>query len=270
MMLTTIKQLSTASAIAVGALSATAITARADGPSDPSAIEILGFHLGMTPDEVKANATANVESAVIEVKQGNLSRGTYKSEEMVFGVEVSTGRDKHVVPVVNQEYLYFVFDQRAPYKTISIHRSRGFTLDTAPEMANFKESLFQKYGRPVGSEISSGIDDNMIWTYDSKITYRPKTWGECLSQLGGMDYIGSLRGGQFNPDPVFDKCGTWMKITVRPLKENPQLVGQLDIAINDIRARRETELFTVDMLKKGAEGSAASEKATAASKRAPL
>jgi len=276
-MISSIKRhLSVASIIATSTIYIS-IPARADGARDPYTLEILGFHLGMTPDEVKQTASVKIDDAAFDIRQGPLSMGTYKSAPLVFGVGVSSGRDKHVGDQPDQERLFFVFDQRKPYKTLYIRRVRTFSQEKAPTISQLSSSLADKYGQAAGNETNSSYgQQKYIWTYNSIFKYMPRDPGNtltCLNTLSESGFAGgALFGGSFrsDPEPKFAQCGTWMQAIVGALKTNPDLVGRLEIEIGDIKSLRESDLFTMDMMKKGAEGTAADEKAKAAANKAPL
>jgi len=265
-----------ASALACGLWLVGSLAGWAQAPTDPSKVDIMGFHLGMVPDEVKQVATAKIPSVAFDIRQGTLSMGTYKTQPLVFGVEASTGRDPGLGVQPGKDYLFFVFDQRPPYKTVSIIRKTAFTQDAAPTIKQMIASLTEKYGQPAGIEDLVGGQTKIVWTYDSKVKFEPKknmTHLGCTLAIGQMGEAGALFQGSFgirNDGTGSPDCGTWMAITIRASGINPQIVGNFDVEIGDMKAMRESIQYTLDTLKKGAEGSAADERTRAAGNKPNL
>jgi hypothetical protein len=263
-------------AIAASVMVATATAARAEPLKDPYAVDILGFHLGMVPDEVKKVAPEKLKSPDFRVNQGSLSLNNYRSpEQSVFGVEVSEGRDTFTYQK-NQERIYFVFDQRPPYKARYIRRERWFDQETAPSIRKFMADIQEKYGPASGSEDNGKL---LIWTYGSDIKAPAgssigKPSHACLWEgiFPNGSFALSLYQGQFssNPNEAFASCGTWMMMRVQALSEDHDLVGVLDMAIGDVKALRESDMFTFDALRKAAADDAAKRINTKEQRKSPL
>ena len=65
-------------------------------------------------------------------------------------------------------------------------------------------------------------------------------------------------------------CGTFMKVTMTPLAENPSMVGQLDVALGDMPALIESNAYMFGILKNGADNNAKSEQQKGNQRKAPL
>jgi hypothetical protein len=258
------------SAIVASALSPMSTSARAQASPDPSAVDVLGFRLGMTPDEVKSLGTAKITDAVFDVKQGTLSMGSYKTPPIVFGVRIAP---KDTINPTDKEIIKITFDTRPPYKTIDISRHRVYSQDNAGELNQTIEALISKYGRPVGRQEAAWTA--LYWSWNSAFSYNhfnDSKSTQCILSLSEINLAGQLFGGAVseNRDASLSKCGVWMEVRLVPMSKNPALLEQIFVDYGDVSAMRASELSILDTLKTGAAAAAAGERAKAAKKKPEL
>ena len=224
--------------------------ARAESPKDSGSIDVLGFKIGMPSDKVRELASKSIKDATFEVQQGTLSLGKYKSPEMVFGIEVSSGRDNHYQALPNQEFVFFVFEQKEPYKTIWLSRKHVYAENDTSTVSNMVAALTEKYGKA-----DSGTAMDMFWTFASE---KAPSATACQNAINILGFAGNLYHGQFanNPDERIQNCGTWMRAQIRPLASNKELVGSIEVTLGDVTAMRKSMIYTFDFLKKNADAAA--------------
>ena len=184
----------------------------------------------------------------------------------------------------NGEKVHFVYDTKPPHNVLFIDRTRKFSLDTALTLANMISSLEKKYGEPVAVK-----DDNawhthtMYWSAGASVAFKPDdSSGQsyvCQDNMRALDMHvvgGSLPSDLFhgrisNTAPKgLSNCGTFMKVTMTPLAENPSMVGQLDVALGDMPALIESNAYMFGILKNGADNNAKSEQQKGNQRKAPL
>lgn len=263
-------------------LSATAH--RAAAAEDGHAIEILGFQLGMSPDQVASNAKANLKDAVISPRAGTLILDSYKMPEIPFGADIKEGETTAWYGTPNAEYMKFTYSLDENPKVIYISRYRKFDKDTAPAIDTFLKAVISKYGKPVFEDHrGEGTPYLLTWNYGASVKRTPGysndniLFGNCntwVSVSFGQNPFAAMEKGDvnFGQDDLraYPRCGTTMTLSVIPMPPDNVLALAIEFDIGDFKALVASHDGIWKRLKAGAAAAAQSLKTKGADKSPKL
>jgi hypothetical protein len=270
------------------------ITASVTETQQVLAIDILGLHLGMTPDESVKIARNNIKDSAAIVYKGNLKMEEFTSEPMVFGAKITRNIDNWGAA----EDIGLVFSTKPKNELIFITRRKNFEAPDEETMliSTLKNSLIEKYGQPSYEKKFEGVSlmvtHNMYWVYEPSIKI------ESDPSLGHQIFGLGARDQPCGPDPsitllemegaseaqttfYFDgdikksmthksKCGAWLKVSIRSSQKDAQLAAWLFVAFGDYKELGESYLYAMNVLEKGAAEIAAAKRANAAENKPQL
>jgi hypothetical protein len=246
------------------------------------ALDILGLHLGMSPDEAVKVVKDNIKSSTASVYKGTLNMGAFTSDPLLFGGQIIRN-----IPNETFEEVRLIFSLKPDNKLIGISRDTRFKADDSTTITTLETSLIEKYGQPtaigkLGFEpFPPDAQRQLIWTYNSTIPVEPNTWPQgsgnaCLDtmQVGFSDLAHYLYDGSLTKLPdnqvSLSNCGTWMRVEISPNRANNQLVSTMSVTFVDLKELSESYLYVMSLLQKGASDRAAAEISKAAGNKPQL
>lgn len=198
---------------------------------DASTFDVLGFKLGMTPDQVEQTLKATVPDINIEREEGTLSLRGYTTDNLLFGFDANQPRDSEG----NSQSFRFTFDVTNNGRLLNIYRHVEFAKSKSPSVDTLKSSLTEKYGAPV-----TRPDTNALYWYANAdpSVFKPSFPSFCPVHV--IDSAGNAfhqtHGNFDDPGKRDIKCGIWMKVEFETYNNNDRMVNTLDIGYGDITA----------------------------------
>ena len=201
--------------------------------------DVVGFKLGMSPDEVREKLLNYRDDFRIQVYNSIPASQDQKSEvikkggfDLIQNVD-ENNLPEHVYEIRayvqggNEAFEFQFLKPPASNTLYRINRGLNFTKDNAPEDKKIIDGLKGKYGSVVTEETSHG---GLKWAYDDNGSLRRKTDSYLEQYCDG-------RGGQRIDEnfPLLDKtggCGTWVSAKLN-MHTGTQFVRHLSVTIAD-------------------------------------
>ncbi len=251
------RRLSAASLI----LSMAVYTTRA-AANDLYTFDILGFRLGLSPDEVQQIAAGKLKEASIEPIQKRLILGSFSIDDALLGTRIKEGKDTPWYNALNKEFVQINYSLDAAHKVIYINRVRRFDNNSAPAIQSLMASLTEKYGPPSATEGGGTQPTLMYWNSNSafpatgRLTITSPLHGCGAELFSDADPFGQMRNGtiNFNPqyiDNIWPKCGAVMIVRIEPLVSNNQLAYSITASVGDFRQLQASAHSMLEALKRG-------------------
>ncbi|MEH6473987.1 MAG: hypothetical protein V7752_22435 [Halopseudomonas sp.] len=213
-------------------------------------LDVIGFRVGMSPDEVREKLLSYRDDFKIKVYNSIPASQYNKSEVIKQGtVDVVQNVNKdnlpeHVYEIQayvqggNESFGFHFLKPPASNTLYSIQRSLTFTKDDAPEDKKIIERLKDKYGAVFTEETShSGIK----WVYDDNGNFRHEVDSYleqyCDGRLGENFPLLNTTGG----------CGTWVYAKLN-LVTGTNFVRSLSVKISDQKAGLMNSKETKDLI----------------------